>query len=133
MAEVSIINDEIVIDRIVAVVDPGFAVTPDGVKAQIESGIIYGLTAAIYGEITVENGAIQQSNFHDYEAMRMSASPLIETHIINSGFDPGGVGEPGTPPAAPALANAIFAATGKRIRELPLRKHIGFSTGAFFQ
>ena len=132
VAEVSVVSGEISIDRIVAVVDPGLAITPDGVTAQIESGIIYGLTAAIYGEITIENGAVKQSNFHDYEALRMSAAPVIETHIINSGYHVGGAGEPGTPPAAPALANAIFAATGKRIRELPLIKHIQFSSGGLF-
>lgn len=130
VAEVSIVDGEVVIDRMVAVIDPGFAVSPDGLSAQIESGIIYGLTAAIYGEVTIENGAARQSNFHDYEALRMSAAPPIETHIINSGHDIGGAGEPGTPPAAPALANAVFAATGKRIRELPLGKHIAFSRGA---
>ncbi|WP_306253367.1 molybdopterin cofactor-binding domain-containing protein [Parvularcula sp. IMCC14364] len=129
VAEISLVNNEVVIDRMVAVIDPGFAVSPDGVVAQIESGIIYGLTAAIYGEITIEDGAVKQSNFHDYQALRMTASPLIETHIINSGFSPGGAGEPGTPPAAPALANAIFAATGRRIRELPLSKHIQFTEG----
>ena len=72
---------------------------------------------------------MRQSNFHDYEALRISAAPVIETHIINSGHDIGGVGEPGTPPAAPALANAVFAATGKRIRDLPLGKHIPFARG----
>ncbi len=129
VAEISMVNGEVVIDRIVVAADPGLAVNPDGFAAQMESGVIYGLTAAIYGEITVENGAVVQSNFHDYQALRMSASPPIETHIINSGHKPGGAGEPGTPPAAPALANAIFAATGKRIRELPLHNHIPFSTG----
>ncbi|MEO1657782.1 MAG: molybdopterin cofactor-binding domain-containing protein [Pseudomonadota bacterium] len=129
VAEVSIVDGEVVIDRIVLAADAGFAVNPDGFAAQMESGVIYGLTAAIYGEITIEDGAVVQSNFHDYQAMRMSAAPPIETHIINSGHKPGGAGEPGTPPAAPALANAIFAATGKRIRELPLHHHIPFSTG----
>ncbi|MEO1042777.1 MAG: molybdopterin cofactor-binding domain-containing protein [Pseudomonadota bacterium] len=130
VAEVSLVHGEVVMDRFVVVADPGLAVNPDGFAAQMESGVIYGLTAAIYGEITVQDGAVVQSNFHDYEALRISASPVIETHIINSGHKTGGAGEPGTPPAAPALANAIFAATGQRIRELPLRKHISFSTGA---
>ncbi len=129
VAEISIVNEQVIIDRMVAVIDPGFAVAPDGVVAQIESGIIYGLTAAIYGEITIEDGAVQQSNFHDYPALRMTASPVIETHIINSGYAPGGAGEPGTPPAASALANAIYAATGKRLRDLPLNKHIAFAEG----
>ena len=132
VAEISVVDGEVSIDRIVAVVDPGLAITPDGVTAQIESGIIYGLTAAIYGEITIENGAVEQSNFHDYEALRMSAAPMIETHIVNSGHRAGGAGEPGTPPAAPALANAIFAATGMRIRDLPLIKHIPFSSGGLY-
>ncbi|MEO1679720.1 MAG: molybdopterin cofactor-binding domain-containing protein [Pseudomonadota bacterium] len=129
VAEITVNDGEIWVDRFVAVIDPGLAVTPDGVTAQIESGIIYGLTAAIHGEISIENGAVQKSNFHDYEAMRISAAPVIETHIINSGHDIGGAGEPGTPPVAPALANAIFSATGQRIRELPLGKHVPFSSG----
>lgn len=130
VAEISVINGEVSVDRIVAVIDPGLAVTPDGVTAQMESGIIYGLTAAMYGEITIVNGAVEQSNFHDYEALRISAAPVIETHIINSGHQIGGAGEPGTPPVAAALANAAFASTGQRIRELPLGKHISFSSEA---
>jgi isoquinoline 1-oxidoreductase beta subunit len=108
------------VDRVVAAVDAGIAVSPDGLTAQIESGIIYGLTAALYGEITIENGAVKQSNFSDYQALRMSAAPKIETHIINSGSTIGGAGEPGTPGVAPALANAIFDATGFRVRSLPI-------------
>ena len=89
-------------------------------SAQIESGIIYGLSAALYGDISIENGAVKQSNFHDYDAVRMHDAPVIQTHIINSGADLGGAGEPGTPGIAPALANAIFDATGRRIRALPI-------------
>lgn len=103
--------------------DAGFAIHPDGFVAQMESGIIYGLTAALYGEITIENGAVAQSNFHDYQMVRMNDAPRIQTFIINSGNQPGGGGEPGTPAIAPALANAIFNATGKRIRELPVKNH----------
>ena len=103
-----------------AVIDTGFAVSPDGVKAQVESGIVFGLTAALYGEISIVNGAVEQSNFHDYPSLRMSEAPKIETHIINSGATIGGAGEPGTPPIAPALANAIYNATGTRIRQLPV-------------
>lgn len=132
VVEVTILKEEFSIDRVVAVIDPGMAITPDGVKAQIESGIIYGLTAAIYGEISIEDGAVAQSNFHDYEAMRISAAPKIQTHIIESGASTGGAGEPGTPPAAPALVNAIFAATGKRIRELPVEKHFSFASGGVY-
>ena len=91
-------------------------------KAQIESGIVYGLSAAMYGEITIENGAVAQSSFADYDAIRMHDSPVIETHIINSGAEIGGAGEPGTPGVAPALANAIFNATGARVRTLPIIK-----------
>lgn len=121
VVEVTVIDGAVKVDRVVAVIDPGLAVAPDGIAAQIESGIIYGLTAALHGEITVENGAVAQSNFHDYEAVRMNEAPLIETHIINSGHDIGGAGEPGTPGIGPALANAVFDATGIRIRQLPLK------------
>jgi isoquinoline 1-oxidoreductase subunit beta len=109
--------------RVTCAVDAGFAVHPDGMRAQMESGIIYGLTAALYGEISIREGAVQQSNFHDYQMVRMSDAPEIETHIINSGERMGGAGEPGTPAIAPALANAIYAASGKRLRELPLKHH----------
>ncbi|MEM9199073.1 MAG: molybdopterin cofactor-binding domain-containing protein, partial [Pseudomonadota bacterium] len=132
VVEVTVRDGDIAIDRVVAVIDPGQAVTPDGVMAQIESGIVYGLTAAMYGQISIEDGAVAQSNFHDYEALRMSATPVIETHIINSGHAIGGAGEPGTPPAAPALANAIFAATGQRIRDLPMINHVTFAAGGLF-
>ncbi len=125
--EVTMTGNSVQVDRVVAAIDPGVAVTPDGLTAQIESGIIFGLTAAIHGEITIQDGAVEQSNFYDYEMLRMSTVPRIETHIINSGQAIGGAGEPGTPPAAAALANAIFAATGQRVRQLPLAKDPGFS------
>jgi isoquinoline 1-oxidoreductase beta subunit len=121
VVEVTVNDGNLSVDRVVAVIDAGYAVSPDGVKAQIESGIIYGLSAALYGEITIQDGAVVQSNFHDYPSVRMSKAPAIETHIINSGEAIGGAGEPGTPPIAPALANAIFNATGKRIRQLPIK------------
>lgn len=101
--------------------DPGLAVNPDGFEAQMQSGIIYGLCAALYGEITIENGAVMQSNFHDYEILRMDRAPKIDTIILQSDARIGGGGEPGTPPIAPALANAVFNATGRRIRSLPIR------------
>ena len=105
-------------------VDAGFAMNPDGLTAQMESGIVYGLTAALYDEITIKNGAVEQSNFHDYHMMRMDDAPEIAVHIINGAPDNiGGAGEPGLPPAAAALTNAIFAASGERIRELPVAKH----------
>lgn len=103
--------------------DAGMAVNPDGFAAQMESGIIYGLTAALYGNITIEDGAVSQSNFHDYEMVRMDTAPKIDVDIIKSDAPLGGAGEPGTPPIAPALANAVFAATGKRVRKLPMSLH----------
>jgi len=103
--------------------DAGLAVNPDGFKAQMESGIIYGLTAALYGEITIADGAVEQSNFHDYPMVRMDNAPEIDVQIISSDARIGGAGEPGTPPIAPAVANAVFKATGKRIRQLPLSRH----------
>lgn len=121
VVEVTVFNGNLSVDRVVAVIDAGYAISPDGMKAQIESGIIYGLSAALYGEITIKDGAVAQSNFHDYPSVRMSKAPIIETHIINSGEAMGGAGEPGTPPIAPALANAIFNATGQRIRQLPIK------------
>ncbi len=108
-----------------AVCDAGYVMNPDGFKNQIEGGIVFGLTAALYGELELEDGAIVQSNFHDYKMLRMNETPNIEVALINSGDVPvGGAGEPGLPPAAPALANAIFAATGNRLRELPIAKQL---------
>ncbi len=120
VVEVTIAGGQPQVDRVVAAVDAGFAVSPDGLRAQIESGIVYGLTAALHGEITIEDGAVAQGNFHDYQALRMSEAPVIEVHVINSGHAIGGAGEPGTPGIAPALANAIHDATGVRIRSLPV-------------
>ena len=97
---------------------------PDGVAAQMESAIVYGLTAALYGEISILNGAVQQSNFHNYPMLRMNEMPEVEVALINGDHERiGGAGEPGLPPIAPAVTNAIFAATGKRVRELPISKH----------
>jgi isoquinoline 1-oxidoreductase beta subunit len=97
-------------------------VNPDTVEAQMQSGIVYGLTAALYGEIGIADGRVVQGNFHDYPMLLMGATPRVETHIVPSTDSQGGVGEPGTPPIAPAVCNAIFAATGKRIRKLPIGK-----------
>lgn len=106
-----------------AVCDAGYVMNPDGFRNQIEGGIVFGLTAAMYGELELVGGAVKQSNFHDYKMLRMNEVPNIEVALINSGDVPvGGAGEPGLPPAAPALTNAIFAATGKRLRELPIAK-----------
>jgi len=123
VAQVEVVDGKAWPRRVVCAVDAGFAMHPDGLKAQMESGIVFGLTAALYSTISIHQGAVVQSNFHDYPMLRMNDSPEIETYIINSGEKTGGGGEPGLPPIAPALVNAIFAATGKRIRELPVRKH----------
>ena len=123
VVEVTVNADkEITIDKIYCVVDCGIIVNPDTVTAQMEGGIIFGLTAALYGEIEIENGAVINSNFPDYEMIRLANCPDIEVHLAPSGRRMGGIGEPGTPPVAPALANAIFAATGERVRELPISK-----------
>jgi isoquinoline 1-oxidoreductase beta subunit len=96
-------------------------VNPDGIEAQMQSGIVFGLSAALYGEITFRDGRVEQSNFHDYPVLRMLEMPRVEVQIVRSNEKMGGVGEPGTPPIAPAVANALFALTGKRLRRLPLR------------
>ncbi|MBS1545688.1 MAG: xanthine dehydrogenase family protein molybdopterin-binding subunit [Bacteroidetes bacterium] len=114
---------ELKVLRVVCVADPGLAVHPDGFTAQMESGIIYGLTAALKGEITIENGAVAQSNFHDYPMVRMHEAPIIDTYIINSDQWPGGAGEPSTPCVAPAVTNAIYSLTGIRIRNLPVKNY----------
>ncbi len=122
VAEVSVAADGAVrVHRVVCAVDCGRVVNPDSVEAQMESGIIFGLTAALKGEITLERGRVQQRNFNDYPMLRMNESPAIEVHIVPSTEPPTGVGEPGVPPIAAAVANAIFAATGRRLRRLPIR------------
>ena len=122
VAEVEVRDNAPVVRRIVCAVDCGFAVNPDMVAAQMESGIVFGLTAALFGEITLEKGRVQQSNFPSYEMLRLAQTPEIEVHIVDSGVEHlGGIGEPGTPPVAPAVCNALFAITGKRIRSLPIR------------
>ena len=122
VAEISIgAGGVITVHKVTAVVDCGTAVNPAGVRAQIMSAVVYGLSAALYGQITFKNGQVEQSNFHDYQVVRMTEAPVVETHIINSGAPMGGIGEPGTPPIAPAVGNAILAATGKRLRSLPFK------------
>src|SRR3984957_18317406 len=122
VAEISIEKDGTLhVHKIVAAVDCGRVVNPDTVKAQIEGGIIFGLTAALKTEITLQNGRIQQSNFHNYPMLRMFEAPEIEVYIVESTEKPTGVGEPGVPPVAPAVANAILALTGKPIRRLPIK------------
>ena len=121
VAEVSVGKDgKVKVHRVVSAVDCGMTVNPEIVKRQIESAIVYGLSAALYGRITFKDGKVEQSNFHDYPVLRMDEMPRVEVHIAASTEAPGGIGEPGLPPLAPALANAIFAATGKRLRKLPI-------------
>ncbi|HUR97694.1 MAG TPA: molybdopterin cofactor-binding domain-containing protein, partial [Pyrinomonadaceae bacterium] len=123
VAEVSVAKDgNVRVHRVVCAVDCGQVVNPDTVNAQMEGGIVYGLTAALYGEITLKDGRINQQNFYDYKMLRMNEMPKVEVYIVPSTEKHGGVGEPGTPPIAPAVVNAIFAATGKRIRSLPIRR-----------
>ncbi|MGY3107985.1 MULTISPECIES: molybdopterin cofactor-binding domain-containing protein [unclassified Bradyrhizobium] len=115
---------EIVLRRITSVVDTGIAVNPDTVKAQIEGGLVFGLTAALYGEITIEKGRVQQSNFHDYRMMRINETPKIEVIVVKSGEAPGGIGEAGVNAGPPALRNAIYAATGIALRRLPIDRKL---------
>jgi isoquinoline 1-oxidoreductase beta subunit len=125
VAEVSVGPEgDVRVHRVVCAVDCGQNVNPDGIVAQMEGGIIFGLTAALWGEITLDKGRVQQTNFGDYRMMRINEAPAIEVHIVNSTDDPGGIGEPGTSGAAPALCNAVFAATGKRIRKLPIGEQL---------
>jgi isoquinoline 1-oxidoreductase subunit beta len=117
-------NGEIAIRRVTAAVDCGEVVNPDSVEAQIQGGLIFGLTAALYNEITLAKGRVQQSNFNNYRMMRINEAPAIDVHLIRNGEAPGGIGEPGTSIAAPALANALFAATGVRFRSLPVDRKL---------
>jgi isoquinoline 1-oxidoreductase beta subunit len=112
---------ELSVDKIVASIDCGTVINPDGVKAQMEGSIVYGLTSTLKGEITIEKGAVAQSNFHDFELLRIDEMPKVEIHIVPSIEPPSGAGEPGLPPVAPAVANAIFNANGKRVRKLPIK------------
>jgi isoquinoline 1-oxidoreductase beta subunit len=122
IAEVSLENGKIKVHRVVAAVDCGMVVNPDGVRQQIEGAIVFGLSAALHGAITLENGRVMQSNFDKYAPLRLSEMPQVEVHIVASNEHPSGIGEPGTPPIAPAVANAVFALTGKRLRRMPFDK-----------
>jgi len=110
------------VERVVCAMDCGRIVNPDGVRAQLEGGVTFGLSAALGNEITIADGRVQQSNFHDFQSLRISEAPRVETHLISSGEAPGGVGETGTACVAAALCNAVFAATGKRVRTLPVSR-----------
>jgi isoquinoline 1-oxidoreductase beta subunit len=122
VAEVSVsAAGHIQVHRVTCAVDCGTPINPELIEAQMQGGIVFGLTAALYGEITLDKGRVLQHNFYDYEMVRMPAAPVVEVHIVPSTEPPGGVGEPGVPPIAPAVANAVFALTGQRIRKLPLR------------
>ena len=120
VAEVSVENGQIKVHRVTSAFDCGLAVNPLTITAQVESAVVFGLSAALYGKITLKDGVVEQSNFHDYPVLRMAEMPQMSVHIMETGAtSPTGVGEPGTPPIAPAVANAVFALTGKRLRTLP--------------
>jgi isoquinoline 1-oxidoreductase beta subunit len=134
VAEVSIgrKSQDIRVHRIVCATDCGLVVNPAGLAGQAESGVVWGLSAALHGKIDFKNGAAVQESFTDFEVLRMNESPEVETHIVASTHPPGGFGETAVPCVAPAVANAIFAATGKRIRRLPItaEKLRSYTTGA---
>jgi isoquinoline 1-oxidoreductase beta subunit len=121
VVEISIAANRIRVHRVVSAIDCGIVVNPAGVRAQMEGCAIFGVSTALYSELTLRNGRVQQSNFSDYRMLRMSEAPQVEVHIVPSTERSGGVGEPGVPPIAPAIANAVFRATKKRLRTLPLR------------
>jgi isoquinoline 1-oxidoreductase subunit beta len=121
VAEVSVTQGKIRVHRVVCAVDCGQAVNPAGIEQQIQSGIVFGLSAALKGAITIDKGRVQQGNFHQYDVLRIDEMPVVEVHLVPSQAAPGGIGEASTPGIAPAVANAIFAATGQRIRTLPIK------------
>ncbi len=121
VADVSIVNGQIKVLRVVSVIDCGLVVNPLTVTAQVESAVVYGLSAALHGKITMKDGVVEQSNFHDYPVLRLAEMPKMDVHTLPGGTSPTGVGEPGLPPIAPAVSNAVFALTGKRLREMPFK------------
>jgi isoquinoline 1-oxidoreductase beta subunit len=120
VAEVSIVAGQVKVHRVTCALDCGTIVHPDLVTAQVEGAILFGLSAALFGEVNIDGGKVRQSNFHDYRVARMPDSPVIDVHLMPRDAPPGGVGEVGTPPIAPAVANAVFTLTGKRVRRLPI-------------
>jgi isoquinoline 1-oxidoreductase subunit beta len=123
VVEASVTDGQVRVHRVVSAIDSGHVVNPLSVEMQTQGAVVYALTAALFGEITIKDGAAEQSNFDTYEMLRLAEAPKVETVIVPSGDFWGGVGEPPVPPLAPALCNAIFAATGKRIRSLPVKNH----------
>lgn len=127
VVQIAEVNGAIRIEKAWCAADPGLALDPVIFKAQMMSGIVYGLSSAMNQEITFVDGMVAQSNFHDYDAMRINQCPEIEVDILENSTWMGGAGEPGTPPSIPALANAVFALTGKRIRQLPMAREVTFA------
>ncbi|MDW5444687.1 xanthine dehydrogenase family protein molybdopterin-binding subunit [Polaromonas sp. SM01] len=121
VAEVSLLAGQVRVHRVICAMDCGTVVNPGIVAQQMESAVVFGLTAALYGKVDIHEGVVQQKNFPDYPMLRLAQAPLVQTHLVLSTRPPGGVGEPGVPPLAPAVANALFALTGQRLRTLPLR------------
>jgi isoquinoline 1-oxidoreductase beta subunit len=120
VVDVTVDQGEVTVNRVVCAVDCGMVVNPNTIEAQVQGGIIFGITAALYGEITIKDGRVEQSNFTDYRMLRINQAPGIDVHIVKSSEAPGGIGEPGTAALAAALANGVYAATGKRLRQLPV-------------
>jgi isoquinoline 1-oxidoreductase beta subunit len=127
VAEVSLVNGQVKIHKITCAVDCGQMINPSIVEAQMTSGMVFGLSAALWGEVTLNQGQVQQSNFDNYRVLRMNEVPQMDVSMVESQEAPGGVGEPSTAVIAPALANAVFAATQKRVRALPMAKEVSFA------
>jgi isoquinoline 1-oxidoreductase beta subunit len=123
VVELSVTDGRVRVHRVVSAIDCGHVINPLSIEMQMQGAIVYALTAALYGEITIKDGAAEQSNFDDYQMLHLADAPVVESVMAPSGDFWGGVGEPPVPPLAPALCNAIFAATGQRIRSLPVKNH----------
>jgi isoquinoline 1-oxidoreductase beta subunit len=121
-------DGEVRVSRVVCALDCGVVVNPDTVRAQVEGAVIFGISGALYGSVTFKDGRVEQTNFHDYRVLRMNETPVIETYIVSSNEAPGGMGEPGTSALMPALTNAVYAATGTRVRKLPIATALAAAT-----